>query len=259
MAAIENEHAYGLHIRESATDGSDFANADADYRRLFLGEDGLLHLKDSAGNVTDIGAGGSVATDSIWDAAGDLAKGTGANTADKLTKGAAGTLLVAGATTISWVDVLPWHVVIVPMIWTPDATTGTWGMSAGHTTAGATFPFYVPGTAADSGGAGHVANSTSAQDDAIAWDVILAAGTWDFHAWVRRSTNTGIITLQQDGSDMGTVDTYAAAADAAKVSVTGWTVSTTGKKRMNLKVATKNASSSSYQITLFGVEFRRTA
>ena len=50
---------HAMTIRESATDGSDFTNPDADYRRLFLGEDGLLHLKDSAGTVTDVGAGGS--------------------------------------------------------------------------------------------------------------------------------------------------------------------------------------------------------
>lgn len=57
MAAIENEHVYGLHLRESATDGSDFTNADADYRRQFLGEDGVLHQKDSAGAVTEPGTG----------------------------------------------------------------------------------------------------------------------------------------------------------------------------------------------------------
>jgi hypothetical protein len=43
----------GMTIRESATDGSDFTNPAADYRRLFLGEDGQLHLKDSAGAVTN--------------------------------------------------------------------------------------------------------------------------------------------------------------------------------------------------------------
>jgi hypothetical protein len=43
---------YGVHIRESANDGSDFTNAAADYRVLFLGEDGLLHVKDSAGTVS---------------------------------------------------------------------------------------------------------------------------------------------------------------------------------------------------------------
>lgn len=81
----------GIIIRESLDDGSDFSNPDADYRRLFLGEDGQLHVKDSAGAVTDIGSGsGAVATDAIWDAAGDLAVGSGANTAARLAIGAAG-------------------------------------------------------------------------------------------------------------------------------------------------------------------------
>jgi hypothetical protein len=47
---------FGMTIRESANDGSDFTNPSADYRRLFLGEDGQLHVKDSAGTVTDIGS-----------------------------------------------------------------------------------------------------------------------------------------------------------------------------------------------------------
>lgn len=38
----------------------------------------------------------SLASDAIWDAAGDLVQGTGANTAAKLTKGAEGTILRAG-------------------------------------------------------------------------------------------------------------------------------------------------------------------
>ena len=94
---------FGMTIRESATDGSDFTNPDADYRRLFLGEDGNLHLKDSSGTVTDIGGGGGdVATDAIWDAAGDLAVGTGANTAAKLTKGSAGGYLAMGNGAVIW-------------------------------------------------------------------------------------------------------------------------------------------------------------
>lgn len=52
------------------------------------------------------GGGGSVATDAIWDAKGDLAAGTGANTAAKLTVGADDTILMAdsGETTgLKWV------------------------------------------------------------------------------------------------------------------------------------------------------------
>lgn len=45
-------------LRESADDGSDFSNPSADYRVIFLGEDGQLHARDSAGTVTDLGGAG---------------------------------------------------------------------------------------------------------------------------------------------------------------------------------------------------------
>jgi hypothetical protein len=103
MTKISEAQTYGLTIRESATDGSDFANAPTDYRRLFLGEDGALHLKDSAGTVTDVGtAGSSMATDALWDAAGDLAVGTGANTGGRLAAGAAGGVLAMGNSAVIW-------------------------------------------------------------------------------------------------------------------------------------------------------------
>jgi hypothetical protein len=49
-------------------------------------------------------ATGSVATDGIWDAAGDLVQGTGANTAARLPIGTAGQVLKvnAGATAVEW-------------------------------------------------------------------------------------------------------------------------------------------------------------
>jgi len=55
MTKISEALTYGLTIRESATNGSDFANAPTDYRRLFMGEDGQLHAKDDGGTVTDLG------------------------------------------------------------------------------------------------------------------------------------------------------------------------------------------------------------
>ncbi len=70
-------------------------------------------LSNSAGVLTNDGSGvlswgaggsGSVATDSIWDAAGDLAVGSGANTATKLAKGTALQVLRvnAGGTALEW-------------------------------------------------------------------------------------------------------------------------------------------------------------
>lgn len=71
---------FAMTIRESATDGSDFTNPDADYRRLFLGEDGGLHLKDSAGTVTDIASGAPTIATVDATLSGDVTM-TDANTA----------------------------------------------------------------------------------------------------------------------------------------------------------------------------------
>ena len=48
------------------------------------------------------GGGGAVATDAIWDAAGDLAVGTGADTAARLALGASNTRLVSDGATALW-------------------------------------------------------------------------------------------------------------------------------------------------------------
>ena len=60
---------------------------------------GGLYIIDDAGVVTGplgiAGSGGNVATDALWDAAGDLAVGAGANTAVRLPVGADGEVLVA--------------------------------------------------------------------------------------------------------------------------------------------------------------------
>jgi hypothetical protein len=60
--------------------------------RVYAKTDGSAYQKDDAGTETGLagGGGGAVATDAIWDAAGDLAVGTGANTAAKIAIGAAG-------------------------------------------------------------------------------------------------------------------------------------------------------------------------
>jgi hypothetical protein len=58
----------------------------------------------AAGVLSASGGGGSVATDTIWDAAGDLVYGTGSDTASRLAVGTAGQFLQvnAGATAPQW-------------------------------------------------------------------------------------------------------------------------------------------------------------
>lgn len=80
-----------------------------EFPAAFPGSD--LVLQSSAAGVLSWvanGGGGSMATDALWDAAGDLAIGTGANTGAKLTIGTANMLLQvnAGATAPEWTDTI---------------------------------------------------------------------------------------------------------------------------------------------------------
>jgi hypothetical protein len=71
-------------------------------------DDGKLY-KGTGAAVEEIGAGsGSVATDEIWDAAGDTVYGTGANTSSRLAKGTAYQIYMmnSGATAPAWTSTL---------------------------------------------------------------------------------------------------------------------------------------------------------
>jgi len=82
------------------------ASAASTPARLAVGANDLVLTADS-GEATGMkwaAGGGDVSTDAIWDAAGDLVQGTGANTAVRLAKGAALALprMNAGATAVEW-------------------------------------------------------------------------------------------------------------------------------------------------------------
>mgnify|MGYP000986724213 CR=1 FL=1 len=65
-----------------------------DYQEITLG----TGLSMSGTTLSSTGGSGSVATDTIWDAKGDLAVGTGADAAQKLTVGSDGKTIVADST-----------------------------------------------------------------------------------------------------------------------------------------------------------------
>ena len=67
------------------SEGGSTATPAAGRVTVYAKADGLLYQKDDAGAETLLagGSAGAVATDVIWDAAGDLVQGTGANTGAK--------------------------------------------------------------------------------------------------------------------------------------------------------------------------------
>jgi hypothetical protein len=102
--------------------------------------------------------------------------------------------------------------------------------------------------------------SSGAQNAEINFDVSLAAGTWTIEVMCLATTDGGIITFQLDGTTAGTVDTYRSSGQAnTLLSVAGVTVASSGKKRLKLLMATKNASSSAYTCYLQHIQLRRTA
>jgi hypothetical protein len=77
---------------------------------------GTLTLNgDGSATITNSGGSGDVATDAIWDAAGDLAVGTGADTATRLTVGSNGQFLWVASGTPAWRTLLHSDVAITGM------------------------------------------------------------------------------------------------------------------------------------------------
>lgn len=154
-------------------------------------------------------------------------------------------------------DLEPWLVDIIPMISDPSATTGTWALIP-FSNENVTYPFGNATTA--TGGIGGLWNSSNAQNDAISWPVVLSAGTWSFNFHVRKSTNTAILTVNVDGSSVGTADSYNASVAYAKLTISNISIAATGKKILQIVAATRNASNSTgWAIELFGISLRRTA
>lgn len=137
--------------------------------------------------------------------------------------------------------IMPWHIPILPQAQVADVGTAN--------------PF-VSNTFIGGGGA----YSNGGSSDEMGWDFMLAAGTWNLNTWLLKGTNCGIVVAYIDGVALGAgVDTYAAAGANIQASWTGFTVATTGKKRISFKAPTKNASSSAYFINLLVADLRRTA
>ncbi len=207
MARIQDIDIPYLEFGEAAAPGTPAAAVS----RLYVKSDGLFYSKDDAGVETLVSGGaggGSVATDAIWDAAGDLVQGTGANTAAKLTAGTAGQLLKsAGAAAANVWSTAGEFATQTATVATLETTTST--SFAALTTPG-------PAVTLTVGASGKVsititcqlsnntANAFSAVGVAISGATTVAAATWLFHENAAsnrfRGSSTRIITGLNAGS-----------------------------------------------------------
>jgi len=99
--------------------------------------DGEFLKRVGATIVSAAGAAGSVATDAIWDAAGDLAVGSGADTAARLAKGTDGKVLTMVAGAVAWAAATGGGAMATDPLWDAlgDLAYGT-GADAGAKLAG---------------------------------------------------------------------------------------------------------------------------
>lgn len=118
---------------------------------------------------------------------------------------------------------------------------------------------------------GYRLTSGGSQNDSVTFPMpfMLAPGTWRIDARARQTTANGIISVQLDDgaasfTEIATLDTYTSGASTSNVahSATGIAISTLGLvagQSLKLIMSTKNASSSSYQVSLNMLQFTRTA
>jgi len=122
------------------------AEADNDVGVLAAGANGTVLTADSGeamGLKWAAAPGGGVATDAIWDAAGDLAVGSGANTAAKLAKGTDAQVLTMVAGAVAWAAAAGGGAMATDPLW--DAA-GDLAVGTGANT-GAKLALTVPGAA----------------------------------------------------------------------------------------------------------------
>lgn len=113
-----------------------------------------------------------------------------------------------------------------------------------------------------SGAAGwNAAQSAGAQNEEIQYKCILAAGTYSIYLNVDKDVNRGIYTVSIDSVSAGTSDSYNSSriANVILTLTTSLVVATSKLVTVNVKMASKNASSSAYYGTLNAIEFVRTA
>ncbi len=207
MALEAQNNPFTSVLMVEAADPEAIGDADpsAGQRRLVVGTDHILYLLSDSGVKTAVGGSGianPLATDSLWDAAGDLVQGSGANTAAKLSAGTAGKVLTSNgaAAALTWETPASAGAMATDVLWDAagDLAQGTGANTGAKLTAGT---------------AGHVLTSNGAAA-AVSWQAPAAASPTFAGVWaVKTATfpslaNTTLTTLQFNGTDVYDTNTY---------------------------------------------------
>jgi len=102
--------------------------------------------------------------------------------------------------------------------------------------------------------------SSSAQNDEIAWDIIIPAGTWTIELLHHATNDRGLYSIQINGVEKGTISGYAASfTPNIKSTVTGIVIQTTAKIELKIKMTQIAPGSYSFMGAISGLQLKRTA
>lgn len=186
----------------------------------------------------------------LVDAKGDLLVGTAADALARVGVGADGQVLTADAAQpagLRWaaqavaggarrVHVVPHQKATAHVEWNGLSTAST----------GALF--------------GLVSQSLGNLNNYREWNVYLDAGTYTLTLWHHRDVNRGVYTVSLGGTNVGTIDGYAASTVVnVETAITGIAVGTAGYLALRLTMASKNASSGAHYGVISLITLERTA
>jgi hypothetical protein len=178
------------------------------------------------------GSGGNVATDTIFDAKGDLAVGTGADAAARLAVGTNGKSIVADSsqsTGLTYVQILTKSPVV-------------WGLQSIVTAGGAKL-ISVDGLQLYGG---YISHTSPNINDSMDNGFVCLAGTYTLNVIGATNTSHGITTVYIDGVSIGTIDWYSGSPVRNATKTISSVVLTNGYHKITFTVTSKNVSSSAY-------------
>jgi len=112
------------------------------------------------------------------------------------------------------------------------------------------------GTALD---LGRLMFTSPVQNAFIEWKVFLKAGTWNLKLLLNPANDRGIQTWTLGGVTLGALDAYFGVNTLnTAAAINGFTVATSGVYALRCTMATKNPSSSGYQMALHHITLQRT-
>lgn len=145
---------------------------------------------------------------------------------------------------------MPWQVEVDCV--QPKAVGGSWDFWFGTDAGSGTDPLAYNSI--------YYNKNSAAQNDWIEFDVTLAAGTWTIALFHYCEHNQAIRSIYIDGTLVGSIDGYANPGDHdRRDSITGVTVSTTGRHTLKVVAATRNDNCDGWLIGIQHITLRRTA